>query len=57
VCQAFLKTFLIDSPYKTPIQNTVELFTSGAKRAYSTGYKFILEIGEEWNYQMYKVID
>jgi hypothetical protein len=46
VFQAFLTTFLIDSGYKTPIQNMDELFASGIKLAdpYNT---FILEIGDE----------
>jgi len=34
VFQAFLTTFLIDSGYKTPIQNMDELFASGIKLAY-----------------------
>jgi hypothetical protein len=34
VFQAFLTTFLIDSGYKTPIQNMDELFGSGMKLAY-----------------------
>jgi len=35
VFQAFLTTFLIDSGYKTPIQNMDELFASGIKFAYA----------------------
>jgi hypothetical protein len=34
VFQAFLTTFLIDSGYKTPIQNTDELYASGIKLAF-----------------------
>ena len=34
VFQSFLTTFLIDSGYKTPIQNTDELFASGIKLAH-----------------------
>jgi hypothetical protein len=34
VFQAFLTTFLIDSGYKTPIQNMDELFASGIKLAF-----------------------
>jgi hypothetical protein len=34
VFQAFLTTFVIDSGYKTPIQNKDELFASGIKLAY-----------------------
>ena len=47
VFQAFLTTFLIDSGYKTPIQNMEELFESGIKLAYDPGFSFIVEIGEE----------
>jgi hypothetical protein len=43
VFQAFLTTFLIDSGYKTPIQNTDELFASGIKLAYTREFKFIFE--------------
>ena len=45
--QAFLTTFLIDSPYKISIQNTDELFDSGIILAYPSGYNFIFENGEE----------
>jgi hypothetical protein len=41
VFQAFLTTFLIDSGYKTPIQNMDELFASGMRLAYLTEYDFI----------------
>jgi len=34
VLQAFLTTFLIDSGYKTPIQNKDELYESGIKLCY-----------------------
>ena len=44
--QAFLTTFLIDSGYKTPIQNMDELFASGIKLAYTPEFKIFFE-GEE----------
>ena len=47
VFQAFLTTFLIDSGYKTPIQNKDELFASGIKLSYPPGYSFIFENGNE----------
>jgi hypothetical protein len=47
VFQAFLTTFLINSGYKTPIQNMEELFDSGIKLAYPTEYSFIFEYGDE----------
>jgi hypothetical protein len=47
VIQAFLTTFLIDSGYKTPIQNMDELYASGIKLAYSPAYHFIFENGDE----------
>jgi hypothetical protein len=47
VFQAFLTTFLIDSGYKTPIQNTDELFASGIKLAYPQEYNFIFIVGDE----------
>jgi hypothetical protein len=47
VFQTFLTTFVIDSGYKTPIQNTDELFDLGIKLAYPPGYNFIFEAGEE----------
>jgi len=47
VFQAFLTSFLIDSGYKTPIQNMEELFASGIKLAYQTGQNFIFENGDE----------
>jgi hypothetical protein len=43
VFQAFLTTFLIDSGYKTPIQNKNELFASGIKLAFPKEYNFIFE--------------
>jgi len=43
VFQTFLTTFLIDSGYKTPIQNMDELLESGIKLAYSTDYDFIFD--------------
>ena len=45
--QAFLTTFLINSGYKTPIQNLDELFASGLKLAYPPAYSRILETGDE----------
>jgi len=47
VFQAFLTTFLIDSGYKTPIQNMDELFASGIKFAYTSGKSYIFEEGDE----------
>jgi len=47
VFQAFLTTFLIDSGYKTPIQNMDELFASGIKLFYPPDYNFIFEDGDE----------
>ena len=47
VFQAFLTTYLIDSGYKTPIQNMDELFASGIKLAYEPDFSFIFEIGDE----------
>jgi hypothetical protein len=47
VFQAFLTTFLIDSGYKTPIQNMDELFASGIKLAYLPEHKFIFENGDD----------
>jgi hypothetical protein len=47
VFQAFLTTFLIDSGYKTPIQNMDELFDSGITLAYQKEYNFIFENGDE----------
>jgi hypothetical protein len=43
VFQAFLTTILIDSGYKTPIQNMEELFASGIKLAYDPEYSFIFD--------------
>jgi hypothetical protein len=47
VFQAFLTTFLIDSGYKTPIQNMDELYASGMKLAYQPALNFIFENGDE----------
>jgi hypothetical protein len=47
VFQAFLTTFLIDSGYKTPIQNMDELFASGINLAYPPVYEILFEIGDE----------
>jgi len=43
VFQAFLTSFLIDSGYKTPIQNMDEMFASGIKLAYPSQYSFIFD--------------
>jgi hypothetical protein len=43
VFQAFLTTFLVDSGYKTPIQNMDELFASGIKLAYPPEYSYMFE--------------
>ena len=47
VFQAFLTTFLIDSRYKTPIQNLDELFDSGIGLFYPPGNDFIFDKGDE----------
>ena len=47
VFQAFLTTFLIDSGYKTPIQNMDELYASGIKLAYPPECSFVFENGDE----------
>jgi hypothetical protein len=47
VFQAFLTTFLINSGYKTPIQNMDELFDSGIRLAYPSGIHFLFENGDE----------
>jgi len=47
VFQAFLTSFLIDSGYKTPIQNMDEQFTSGIKLAHPTECNFIVEKCDE----------
>jgi hypothetical protein len=47
VIQAFLTTFLVDSGYKTPIQNMDELFASGIKLAYPPGYSNFFENVDE----------
>jgi hypothetical protein len=47
VFQAFLTTFLIDSGYKSPIQNMDELFASGIKLAYPREYSIILHVGDK----------
>jgi hypothetical protein len=47
VFQAFLTSFLIDSGYKTPIQNMDELFASGIKLAFPPEYNFFFENGDE----------
>jgi hypothetical protein len=47
VFQAFLTTFLIDSGYKTPIQNLDELFASGIKLAYPPAFNYIFKYGDE----------
>jgi len=45
--QSFLTSFLIESGYKTPIQNMDELFDSGIKFAYRPEHSFIFENGDE----------
>jgi hypothetical protein len=47
VFQAFLTTYLIDSGYKTPIQNMDELLGSGMKLAYQPEHSFVFENGDE----------
>jgi len=47
VFQAILTKFLIDSGYKTPIQNMDELFASGMKLYYLSRYNFTFENGDE----------
>jgi hypothetical protein len=47
VIQTFLTTFLVDSGYKTPIQNMDKLFASDIKRGYSADDSSILEFVEE----------
>jgi len=51
VFQAFLTTFLIDSGYKTPIQNMDEQFASDIKLAYATEFHFIFETEETEGYK------
>jgi hypothetical protein len=55
VFQAFLTTFLIDSGYKTPIQNMDELFASGIKLAYPKGNKIIGDETEASNVRRNRV--
>jgi hypothetical protein len=47
VFQAFLTTFLIDSGYKTQIQNMDELFASGIKLTNPPEFNFVFENGDE----------
>jgi hypothetical protein len=47
VFQAFLTTYLIDSGYKTPIQNMDELLDSGNKLAYHQAHNFLFDNGDE----------
>jgi len=47
VLQAFLTTFLIDSGYKTPIQNLDEMFASGIKLFYPKVYNSIVDNGDD----------
>jgi hypothetical protein len=47
VFQAFLTTFLIDSGYKTPIQNMDELLASGIKLHYHKHYNLIFEVDNQ----------
>jgi hypothetical protein len=46
VFQAFLTSFLVDSGYKTPIQNMDEMFASDIKLAYPQGCSFIFNGGD-----------
>jgi hypothetical protein len=47
VFQAFLTTYLINSGYKTPIQNMDEIFASGMKLAYPEEYiSFVQRVDE-----------
>ena len=46
VLQAFLTTFLTDSPYKTPIKIMDELFASGIKIAYPQSFNSFFEISD-----------
>jgi hypothetical protein len=43
VFHSFLTSYLIDSGYKTPIQNMDDLFASGIKLAYPPEYSFIFD--------------
>ena len=47
VFQAFLTTFLIDSGYKTPIQNMDELLASGIKLHYHKHYNLIFQVDDQ----------
>jgi hypothetical protein len=47
VFQAFLTTFLLDSGYKTPVQNMEELFASGMKLACPREYNYLFENFDE----------
>ena len=47
VFQAYLTTFLIDSGYKTPIQNMDELLASGIKLHYPEHFNLIFEIDNQ----------
>ena len=47
VFQAFLTTFLINSGYKTPIQNMAELIASGIKFAFPQEYDSFFEKNDE----------
>ncbi len=47
VFQAFLTKFLIDSGYKTPIQNKDEMFASGIKLGYPPEYNYIFQSVDE----------
>jgi len=47
VFQAFLTTFLIDSGYKTPVENMDELLASGIKLFYFPKYDYIFENYDE----------
>ena len=47
VFQAFLTTYLVDSGYKTPIQNMDEMFASEIKLGYPPEYNFIFQSVDE----------
>jgi hypothetical protein len=47
VFQAFLTTYLINSGYKSPIQNMDDLLASDVKLAYRPDSSFIFKIGDE----------
>jgi hypothetical protein len=54
VFQAFLTSFLIDSGYKTPIQNMDELFDSGISLAYQPEYNSLFQNGDKTDFSKVK---